>query len=184
MENWKTVSQIAKETGITRQKIYRYVYSSMIDVDASERPKQADMIKQVGHTYYLSPDAEKRVTDHFRALQDTTGVNHHESSMYNHDETNDETQSDVVDELRARVDSLEREVDRLHELLRHTQTELEQAHTIVSQQQVLMLQTTGKSTDSTDGAADEQHATAPEFPDKQQDNNTHKSIWKRIFNRE
>lgn len=58
MENWKTVSQIAKETGITRQKIYRYVYSSMIDVDASERPKQADMIKQVGHTYYLSPDAE------------------------------------------------------------------------------------------------------------------------------
>lgn len=80
--------------------------------------------------------------------------------MFNHDETNDETQSEVVDELRARVDSLEREVDRLHELLRHTQTELEQAHTIVSQQQVLMLQTTGKSTDSTDGAADEQHAPA------------------------
>lgn len=136
MRDGKTVTEIAGELRIDRQRIYRFIKAEMIDcVGTDNKP----MIYQVGRVYYCSPEGEQLIHKHFKG-NDTqeSPMNNDQSGNQSSDQSNDQLTADLIDALNRQIDSQEREIERLHRLIDRIQNELEAAQTLQGMQQKLI----------------------------------------------
>lgn len=142
MRDRKTVTEIANELSIDRQRIYRFIKSEMINrTGANDEP----MINQVGRVYYCSLEGEQLIRKHFKGndtqestINDDQSLNNDQSLDQSSDQSNDQPTADLIDALNRQIDSQEREIERLHRPIDRTQNELEAAQTLQGMQQKLI----------------------------------------------
>jgi predicted transcriptional regulator len=131
VKNGKTVTEIAEELGIDRQRVYRYVRAELMNDES---------VILEGRVLYLKEPAEQAVREHFADVDKDKSQTNKES---------------IIEVLQSEIDAQEREIERLHKLLQTTHNALDNAQKLqaAAEQRYLQLeqQTAEKKPDESEG---------------------------------
>jgi transcriptional regulator with XRE-family HTH domain len=156
----KTVTELADEIGVGRQRVYRYIRSELM-IDGRYNNKS---VYQVGRVLYVSEDVEKAVKEHFADLdKDKSTIN----------------QQTITDLLLSEIDAQEREIERLHKLLDQTHNALDNAQRLqaAAEQRYLQLEQQTEAEKEKAAAAEKAAGTAA---DPQPETDEKRGIFHRI----
>lgn len=147
----KTITEIANEIGIDRQKVYRYVVNHLISDELSDESSD-EVINHRGKTIYCDRSTEHAIIQHFNSSNSDSSsdessdevinkvMNPVMNKVFNSDQAseadnrklnyqNSEKENELVKELRSRIESQERiishqqrTIDDLSESLKRAQT--------------------------------------------------------------
>lgn len=147
----KTITEIANEIGIDRQKVYRYVVNHLISDELSDESSD-EVINHRGKTIYCDKSTEHAIIQHFNAPNSDSSsdessdevinkvMNPVMNKVFNSNQTgeaddrklnyqNSKKENELVKELRSRIESQERmiahqqrTIDDLSESLKRAQT--------------------------------------------------------------